>query len=164
MINKIKDIQTALNAGAYLSALALALTLPDICSQVEDQVTKETGKRYIKWINNHFDSTDFQFPNFEKNEFGGEMCYALRCKVLHEGNTNVEENQKVFVDSFQLTFPGDKEYFHGFKYTIDFSQNPSPEIAKTYIGIDYLCEILCKRADEFYNNWGNKTDFDKHRI
>lgn len=162
MINKLKDIRTALKARAYLSALALALTLPDICSLVEDQVTKETGKRYIKWINNHFDPDDFQFSDFESNQFGGEMCYALRCKILHEGNTNVEENKNVSVDSFKLTFPNDKDYFHGFKYIKEYSQNS--EVTKTYIGIDYLCEILCDRAEEFYNKWKNKTDFDKYHV
>ncbi|WP_273832345.1 hypothetical protein [Guptibacillus sedimenti] len=35
MLDKIKDIKIALNNKSYLSALALSLTLPDICGQIE---------------------------------------------------------------------------------------------------------------------------------
>ena len=34
MIEKIKEIERALGGGYYYCALALALTIPDICGQV----------------------------------------------------------------------------------------------------------------------------------
>ncbi len=35
MIEKIKDINLLLTNKSYLSALALSLTIPDICGQIE---------------------------------------------------------------------------------------------------------------------------------
>jgi hypothetical protein len=35
LLEKIKDINLALTNKSYLSALALSLTLPDICGQIE---------------------------------------------------------------------------------------------------------------------------------
>ncbi len=39
MLQVVNDIKLSLNNKTYLSALALALTLPDICSQVENHVS-----------------------------------------------------------------------------------------------------------------------------
>lgn len=34
----------------------------------------------------------------------------------------------------------------------------------TCIAIDYLCERLCDMAEQFYNGWANKQDFDATRF
>ncbi len=52
-MNKIEDIKKALGNGAYLSALALTLTLPDIYGQVEYPDEKKVGERYVPWFNNY---------------------------------------------------------------------------------------------------------------
>ena len=45
MIDKIiKDIETSLENGAYLGALALALTLPDICGKAANTLNKLPSK------------------------------------------------------------------------------------------------------------------------
>ena len=90
------------------------------------------------------------------------MCYSLRCKVLHNGNTEVNNSQLgVSVDKFLLTTPKDNMYYYGYRY--EEKNGFDGTITKsTYIAIDYLCERLCDAAEEFYNSWGNKADFDKH--
>ena len=90
------------------------------------------------------------------------MCYSLRCKVLHNGNTDVK-NQKlgVNVDEFKLTCPGDKDYYPGYKYG-EITQPDKTKKTVTYIGIDYLCERMCVAAENFYNGWSVKKDFDIH--
>lgn len=52
LLDKINEIKAALNAGCLHCALALTLTLPDICAKV---LHPETGKhnnkkQYIKWF------------------------------------------------------------------------------------------------------------------
>ena len=42
MIDKINDIRKALLNKTYISAVALALTLPDICSQVENNTAESS--------------------------------------------------------------------------------------------------------------------------
>lgn len=61
MIDKIAAIRKAVESECYLPALALALTLPDICGQIEypdfkrkDKNGKEfrEGRRqYVTWYN-----------------------------------------------------------------------------------------------------------------
>lgn len=161
MLKKIEDIRNALNNKTYYCALALALTLPDVCCHVENHLgAKESasGKMYIEWLNKHTDPADFKTPfaGFDKQTFSSEMCYLLRCKVLHNGNTEVKnEKQGVWVDKLVLTFPSDANYYHGY----DYQENGGK--TATYIGIDYLCERLCAAAERFYNEWENKEDFDK---
>lgn len=167
MIEKIEDVRNAIKNKTYYCALALALTLPDICSQVERELPDNQNSNrtmYIDWVKNHIDKDDFQFPleGFDIQTFSGEMCYSLRCKVLHNGNTNVKNKQLgVIVDDFELTFPSEGNYYHGYKYF----ENPQPDGTYetiTCIGIDYLCERLCDTAEEFYDEWENKDDFRKH--
>ena len=95
---------------------------------------------------------------FETQTFAGEMCYSLRCKVLHNGNTEVKNQALgVNVDKLFLTLPAEDNYYHGYKYVTDENGDTA-----TYIGIDYICERLCDTAEKFFNNWANKSDFDKH--
>lgn len=49
MKEKIREIEKALNCGCYHCALALALTIPDICGQVAYSNMKsrqDSSKRY----------------------------------------------------------------------------------------------------------------------
>ena len=161
MKKKIDDVRKALKNETYYCALALALTFPDICCHIENGLSAEQnaiGEQYINWVNTHIDSDFFQFPatGFNVQTFGGEMCYSLRCKVLHAGHTDVTNKRlNVTVDKFKLTFPDDPDYFHGFRYM----NNHNGETI-THIGIDYLCECLCDAAEKFYNSWSNKADFN----
>lgn len=167
MLNKIKDVRDAVANKTYYAALALALTFPDICCQVENGIPAGQNSNrtmYIDWVNNHFAPDDFDvlFPGFDAQTFRGEMCYSLRCKVLHNGSTDVQNPKlKVSVDEFVLTKPGDEDYFHGYKY-INQVQTDGTEKTITKIGIDYLCERLCDTAEAFYLGWMNKSDFDGH--
>ena len=119
MIDSIQEIRKALDKDCYLAALALSLTLPDICSQVENAVMDGNRTLYINWFNSHAEYDDFHFPmaGFETQTFDGEMCYSLRCKVLHNGNTEVTNPKlKVLVDSFELLKPDDQDYKPGYTY------------------------------------------------
>lgn len=102
---------------------------------------------------------------FETQTFDGEMCYSLRCKVLHNGNTEVTNPKlKVLVDSFELLKPDDQDYKPGYTY-IKKTQPDGTVKVITCIAIDYLCECLCDMAEQFYNGWANnKQDFDAHKI
>lgn len=166
MIDSIQEIRKALDSECYLAALALSLTLPDICSQVKNGVMDGNRTLYINWFNSHVEYDDFHFPitGFETRTFDGEMCYSLRCKVLHNGNTEViNPSLKVLVDSFELLKPGDQDYKPGYTYI----KKPQPDGTVkviTCIAIDYLCKRLCDMAEQFYNGWANKRDFDAHKI
>ena len=140
--------------------------LPDICSQVENSVMDGNRILYINWFNSHVEYDDFHFPmpGFETQTFDGEMCYSLRCKVLHNGNTEVTNPKlKVLVDSFELLKPGEANYRPGYTYIEKHLTDGTTKII-TCIAIDYLSERLCDMAEKFYNAWPNKQDFEAHKI
>ena len=105
MLEKIfEDINKALDAEAYISALALALTIPDMCGKSEYPNEKSSRKRYIDWFD-----TYMGVPPREKilekltdreNEtimpyLTGHVVYQLRCNLLHETTPIIEKNDVV---------------------------------------------------------------------
>ena len=102
MINAIQEIEKALDAGLYNCALALTLTLPDICAKVEyaDQTGWSKGEKYRAWFERYakevFTYDAVVFPTNEKievNTINGAECWKLRCSVLHAGNYEVRDKE-----------------------------------------------------------------------
>lgn len=155
---KINEVRSAMEHNLYIVALALALTFPDICSQVETGRKKGSESIYKKWFNTYIDYNAFNFPvdGFKNQTFDGEMCYLLRCKILHEGNTELKSKK---INSFNLILPKKKNDNFGYQYV-----KTNNKEYKTNIKIDYLCDELCKATEKFYNSWNNKADFDKYNI
>ena len=99
LTGRIDDLEKAFAAGAYLSAISLALTIPDVCGdRLYPERKNETRRRYVDWFNayvafNYLDKKSL-VTNVEmatgKYYFGGEDCYQLRCVYLHQG-INVTE-------------------------------------------------------------------------
>ncbi len=77
------DIEAALKARLYYIAIAVSLSIPDICAALEcdptDRKALKRGnkKRYIAWFKANLAD---QFHTFT-----AEDCYSLRCGVLHQG-------------------------------------------------------------------------------
>lgn len=49
----IDDVNKALNAEAYMAALALVLTIPDICAKAEYGDSLGNKERYVKWFDKY---------------------------------------------------------------------------------------------------------------
>jgi hypothetical protein len=75
----LTDIEKCLAAGLWHAALALTLSLPDICSVLEMPPDKKrAGKdRYAAW----FDKNMSRYST----SLTGMDCYRIRCGVLHRG-------------------------------------------------------------------------------
>lgn len=92
----LQDVHNANKNNSPLAALALALTLPDICSQAEHGKKYGTRKDYVDWCNKWM-------PVKEKWCINGNEYYALRCAILHNGNDDVYE-QNILKDETDLLF------------------------------------------------------------
>lgn len=97
--DRLSEIQKALDCKLYQSALSLALTVPDICGQINYPHLKKTGERYKKWFDNYVKNDYIYNPEYSqdytaftdgKYYFDGAACYALRCAFLHSGDDKVE--------------------------------------------------------------------------
>jgi len=77
----LSEIEKALNAKLYYLAIAVALSVPDICSSLEfdpDNPKRASGDTYSAWCNV---SMRGAFKNLD-----GWDLYFLRCGVLHFGH------------------------------------------------------------------------------
>lgn len=107
---RIEDIEKAFNAGAYLSAISLALTIPDVCGS-RLYPTAKTRERYVNWFNTYvalyyLDETSILIDGElldPRYYFDGEDCYQLRCVYLHQGiNIPNQEKRKTVYNIIQF--------------------------------------------------------------
>jgi hypothetical protein len=79
------DIERALKARLYYVAIAVSLSIPDICAALElfPADKRVTRKNYIAWFKENL-SSEFQV-------FTAEDCYRLRCGVLHKARSSHPE-------------------------------------------------------------------------
>jgi len=104
----IDAVRKAVAEGHWHAALALALTLPDICGAAEDPGPGKSEARYRRWW------SEWAQPAFTQNIgpnrvphifLGGGDAYALRCAYLHSGS-DVIDGQKASerLKKFILTY------------------------------------------------------------
>lgn len=172
MINTIiDDINRALKNDAYLSALALALTLPDICGKAAYPNEKTNGVRYKKWYDENIgkyekdtsdDSISQNFPYLS-----GEVVYQLRNAILHQGTPNIDKEkiteERNKIDHFIITIEKEKEY----DPYIDSAlvSNASGEYKRCYrVNVRRLCYLLTTCAKAFYEQNKNRFDFIQYEL
>ena len=148
--------------GAIQCALALALTLPDICGEIEYPCEPSGKKRYAKWCDANFDFDDSHIGfGTEKAELNGELLYALRCAFLHSGNDDLlsqPAGKCAQFTAFSLLTPDRLNGCYGYRYKI------SQASVETSFNVCYLIDMLCSAAEKYYNSVPNKSVFQNHDI
>lgn len=164
MLNLINDIESSLLNNNLRCALGMALTLPDICGQIEFPSEGKVSIRYIEWcekylINQgHHTHTPLTetIPNSEQRVISPEICYKLRCAYLHSGN--LELNQK------------DKDNFPNFRLVISHPKDEGfyveTVLEDQFIALDirHLTRVICNASKEYYNKHVTKKDFQSKHI
>jgi hypothetical protein len=155
MLDKINHVKKAMEAGSYQAALALALTIPDICGQNEFPNNRVVAKRYTDWCD--------KFVNFGDSHIGfgteaanidGALLYAIRCAFLHSGNDDINTQRasnKISITDLKLLKP---EQANSFNYQYIVSNNR----VETSINMEYLSNIICSAAISYYNSLPNKSN------
>ena len=74
-LSRIDDIEFCLEHERYMAALALALTLPDICGKAEFP-SKHTSvtERYIKWFNQFVEPYGKPTSKYSDDIYGIHFC------------------------------------------------------------------------------------------
>lgn len=157
MLEKIRDIQKALAAKAYLSALALALTLPDICGKIAYPGLR-TGERYIAWFDEYVTKNMYpqKYPDVQK--FDGKKIYKLRCAFLHEGSIEGVPD----VVTFTLLVMESPEFGMS-----SCTVTRLPDGSCTFqvnLDVMQICTEICLRAENFYNAYEEKSAFDDQSV
>ena len=179
MLDIIADIRKALENNCLCSALGLALTLPDICGQIEyPDFKKEKGEkkslsqiRYETWCNNYLFNQGF-LPDLkvdyskDSNDWErircitGDMCYKLRCSYLHSGNTELNQRENDTFPVFELRMCSKED--NGIYVEPTGTGFDGKE--RFVLDVRHLCHVLCNAAKEYYNQHEPESDFDSHNI
>ena len=144
MLSRIEDIKKALQAEAYLSALALALTIPDICGKLQNP-TARVGARYRQWYEENL-------PELHTHFFSSHNCYKLRCAFLHEGR-NPDASELESIAEFTLCYG---------KYIRYGESTFLGELVCRSIQVDIpqLCNAMCNAARAFYEKYHDQYNFN----
>ena len=163
MLRLIDDVNKALDAECYFSALTLALTFPDICGKAEYPQENSTAKRYKGWyeekIGKYEQCPCEQCQNTSMPHLNGEVVYSLRNSLLHQGTPNINnDNIKDYdnkINCFELVLES-KNSFDVYSDAAGIYNNS----VKTYrVNVRRLCLILCHSARAYYKANGDKFDF-----
>ncbi len=154
----INDIKKAIDAEAYLSALALSLALPDICGKVEFPQIKSNKKRYVDWYDKHITYNNYPDDYDDSLKFDGEKCYKLRCAFLHAG----EVDQLIGIENFELIISPKTHpmVYGGGCYTTNVDKDGNTTYTITQ-DVAQLCFWIYRCANGYYERHPNKSDFDK---
>lgn len=164
MLRIIDDVYKALDSKAYMAALALALTIPDICGKVE-YGNGNVGNRYKKWFDEYIGK--YEIPNWgDRNvrdmpHLTGEVIYSLRNAVLHQGNPNINESN-IHEEINKLThFVIEVESKKEYDIYSDSSEYSviGGDVRKSYhANLRNLCMKICETARGYYDE--NRERFD----
>lgn len=163
MVDKIiNDINVSLENKAYLAALALALTLPDICGKAK-YPNDNVGKRYKQWYKDYIEPLEMP-SNPASNDMpylSAEVVYQLRCSFLHQGSPNVDANEihdeRNRVDRFALVV--DEKTSATGTYSHITYKNAQRDIgySEMEVHVRHLCYLLTSTAKQYYHD--NKSRF-----
>ena len=173
LLKLIDDINRAVDHECYFVALAVALTLPDICGKAEYPNEKSTKRRYIQWYDENVGKFEKNPSNNDVPYLSGEVVYSLRCSLLHQGNPNIESDDikedVCKIDHFTLLIEK-KNKFDIYMDTacvresfLNEQRIVMPE--RSYdVNIRRLCMILSLTAKGYYNKCKDKFDFFNFRV
>lgn len=165
LLKIIEDVNIALDAESYFSALSLVLTIPDICGKAE-YPKKRTTRRYIDWFNEYIAKYE-QCPcehckKVQMPYLSGEVINSLRNSFLHQGTPNID-NHRVKdnkIDVFEIVIESKKEI----EIYSDTSSIINGNIRTYRVNLRRLCQIICSTAKGYYKENSDKFNFFNYSI
>ena len=168
----IEETRKCLDNECFIAALALSLTIPDICGKAEYPNENANKARYIKWYDTYigkYEKPPEPISNTPRNPSikdmpysSGEIIYSLRNCMLHQGTPNIEESkikeQRCQVNKFELSIGG---CGHS---SISFGCHNEITERTLRINLVDLCLKLCATAEGYYNKYPNKFDFFHYEL
>ena len=169
-LDRIEEVELNIVDRRWQSALALALTLPDICGGIafpeivkhyrdgrvmldrQKNPTRDVGTQYIRWFDEYAGDYFKLSQSDEKPYICGERCWQLRCEYLHQnkGFLNDERENNI---RFHL----------GLNCGMSVCQLDSMNVKENgidiRIDIEQFCLRMCKAAKSYYDKVNLEKDF-----
>lgn len=175
ILKLIEDIEKSLENECYYAALALALTLPDICGKAEYPTTRNNKTRYKDWYDKYLGNFLSGAGRSDNPEFAdisymsGELVYSLRCQFLHSGNPNIDSDgimeERNQIDKFALIIPSKDDRFVLGEYGgITYDENRNVKERTYSVHIPFICKLISRSAKKYYSENIDKFDFLNYTI
>lgn len=169
-LNRIEEVELNIRDERWQSALALALTLPDICGGIafpdivkkyrdgrvmldrQKNPTRDVGTQYIRWFDEYASDFFKVSPESPAPYICGERCWQLRCEYLHQnkGFLNVQNESSI---RFHL----------GINCGTSVCQMNEADVgresADIRIDIEQFCIRMCRAARNYYHMVHREKDF-----
>ena len=153
----ISEAKELLETGKYLSALYITLTLPDSLGKLVYPNASSNKERYIKWFDGNVRNVFgllYTDKFYEKSiSFNGEICYQLRCNLLHESSNDIYE--KTEIDEFVLGF-NEQRFFtgqtSGNEYYFEKKESGETIVYEKnylYVGVTEICTDILEAVERF---------------
>ncbi|MCS4063661.1 hypothetical protein [Pseudomonas putida] len=86
----LDELNKVAGAGFYSVALFTSLALPDICAALESEDGRASAAKYKAWFDKWVSP---KYPAYRQggSNLTGEICYAYRCGLLHQGKAMHEK-------------------------------------------------------------------------
>lgn len=169
-LSRIEEIECNIKDSRWQSALALALTLPDICGGIaypeivkryrdgrirydrQNNPARDVGAQYITWFNEYAAPFFKMMPDDDSPYISGERSWQLRCEYLHQnkGFANTDDDNEI---RFHLGVNCGTSICQ-FEIIEDF--DPAKDIR---IDIEQFCLRMCRAARSFYDEMHLEKDF-----
>lgn len=172
ILDRVREVEHAVESGLYQSALALALTLPDICGEVESPKSGD-GERYRTWFDNHvspkYMTKTIPAEDPDKRILTGSVCYKLRCAYLHSGNDDIKNAGKSSIvggvdEDYETTcrFVLTTDVVDTLECNTDDSNMTREYVVR--INVPKMCTKICEAVKEFVESVGDISAFDQNSI
>lgn len=169
-LHRVEEVELNIRDKRWQSALALALTLPDICGGIafpeivkryrdgrvmldrQKKPTRDVGGQYIRWFD-QFAAPFFRINDSdEKPYICGNRCWQLRCEYLHQNKGFLNEDSD------------DNVRFHlgvncGTSLCRFDTADRADDGMDIRIDIEQFCMRMCKAARSYYDNHHTEKDF-----
>ena len=164
----VSEIRIALSKELHLSALALALTLPDTCGKAEYPNENYNGVRYKNWCNQYVITDRCDSPyGCDMPYLNEDIIYSLRNSLLHQSTPNVETTKirepRCKVDKFELVITDD-DNANGDLSMVAYGKDMQIVHRELKVHVSHLCHILCFAAEKYYKDNKEKFSFIKYSL
>lgn len=173
-LHRIEEVELNIRDERWQSALALALTLPDICGGIafpdlvkkyrdgrvqldrQKNPTRDVGSQYIHWFDEYAGDFFKVSPEDETPYICGERCWQLRCEYLHQ-NKGFFNDEKANEIRFHL----------GINCGTSVCQmdqtSSSNGMTDIRIDIEQFCSRMCQAAKHFYQKESREKNFSLYQ-
>ncbi len=171
MVDKIvHEIEQALDNNMFISALSLALILPDMCGKAAYPNLK-SGARYKKWYSEYMGKYEKppMVDGVQMPYMNAEVVYQLRCSLFHQGDLSIDNekiNEKNIIDDFVIVIEKTKDFnIYGGEMSGISQDFPGEGSKKSYrVNVQNFCRKMCLNAMDFYESNKGKFNFFNYRI